>query len=450
MRLIQLLVPSEHHDAVVRVLRDESIDYVATPEADGDDGAVVIHFPLPAQAVDSVLAEVRATGLDDDAYTVIATAETARTPQFEALERRFVDGAEEDDRISNDEIRTKAKGLTPGRLTYYAMTLLSALVATAGLLLDSPAVVVGSMVIAPQVGSALTASVGAVLGDEPMFSSGVRTQVLGLAAAILAGAAFGWLLKTAQFVPPALSVETVTQIAQRTSPGLLSVVVALCAGAAGAFGLATDFPVSLVGVAVAAAIVPAAAAVGIGIAWGYPVVALGAFVLLVVNAVCINLAAGAVFWSLGYRPSEWAELSVRDHVGSLVRSRMALAVCVALVVLAAGPGLLLVDHVSFENDTKRAVQDLLDSEQYEAVELRAVHIAFSDLGLTDEKREVTVTVTRPADSQYPALPRALETAVERQTGVDVTVSVEFVETRTASNSLSPDTVRRPVRHPLRS
>jgi uncharacterized hydrophobic protein (TIGR00341 family) len=432
MRFIQLLVSAEHYDDVVQVLRDENIDYVATPEVEGDGGGVVVHFPLPTQAVDSVLDALRAAGLDEDAYTVIATAETARTQGFEELERRFVEGDEEDDRISNDEIRTKAKGMTPGRLTYYAMTLLSALVATAGLLLDSAAVVVGSMVIAPQVGSALTAAVGSVLGDEPMLRAGVRTQILGLAAAILAAAAFGWTLKTAQFVPPALNVETVTQISARTSPGLLSVVVAVAAGAAGAFGLATEFPVSLVGVAVAAAIVPAAAAVGIGIAWGYPVVALGAFVLLAVNAVCINLSASAVFWGLGYRPTGWERVTGRGLLGSLVRSRVALAVAVVLVVAAAGPGVLLVDHVSFENDTKTAVQDLLGQERYTDLELRSVHVAFSDLGLTGGSREVTVVVSRPDGSTYPGLPATIATAVETRTGVDVSVSVEYVATRTAS------------------
>ena len=72
-------------------------------------------------------------------------------------------------------------------------------------------------------------------------------------------------------------------------------------GAAGAFGISTDLPVSLIGVAVAAALIPAAAAVGIGLAWGYPAVAGGAFVLLV----AINLAGSLTLWYLGDRPDGW-------------------------------------------------------------------------------------------------------------------------------------------------
>lgn len=52
--------------------------------------------------------------------------------------------------MSDEEIRAKAIKLNPGQRTYYAMTLLSVLVATVGRLLDAPAIVVGSMVIAPR------------------------------------------------------------------------------------------------------------------------------------------------------------------------------------------------------------------------------------------------------------------------------------------------------------
>ncbi|WP_101297360.1 TIGR00341 family protein [Halegenticoccus soli] len=426
MRLIQLLVPTDRLEAVRELLGEEDIDYVATREADGDGESVVLYFPLPTQAVDAVLEDLRATGLDEDGYTVIANAETAITPDYEKLEERFVDGREEDESISNDEIRAKAKRMTPDRLTYYAMTLLSAFVATAGLLLDSPAVVVGSMVIAPQVGSALTASVGTTLGDRRMLVGGVRSQAFSLLAAILAAAAFGWFLKTAQFVPPALSVETVSQISGRTSPGLLTLVVGVCAGAAGAFGLATEFPVSLVGVAVAAALIPAAAAVGIGVAWALPAVALGALVVVIANVVSINLAAFAVFWYLGYRPDGWDERDRAGRAAMLARSPTAVALVVGLLVLLVGPGTVMAGQISFENDAKTTVQDLL-AQEYDELELRSVHVEFGGVGPVETRREVTVTVARPDGSAYPSLADEIGGEVAVRTGKRVTVTVEFVD-----------------------
>lgn len=77
--------------------------------------------------------------------------------------------------------------------------------------------------------------------------------------------------------------------------------VDLCAGAAGALRLATALPVSLVGVMIAAALIPAAAAVGI--ARSIPSVAVDAIVLLVVNVTTINLTGAPVLWWLGYPPT---------------------------------------------------------------------------------------------------------------------------------------------------
>jgi len=153
VRLLQVFVPDDTRDEALRVLEDENIDYVLTAEnSDRSDGDLVT-FPLPTQAVDHVLTSLREVGIDDD-FIVVSSIETARTPQIEQLEERYVNGEEVDDSIAREEIRTRALNMTPSRLTYYAMTVLSAVVATAGLLLDSPAIVVGSMVIAPQVSAA--------------------------------------------------------------------------------------------------------------------------------------------------------------------------------------------------------------------------------------------------------------------------------------------------------
>ena len=432
MRLVQILVPESSEDAVFDVLDDEGIDYLLTAEGSDREVGTVVQFPLPTEAVDQVLSKLRDAGLDGE-YTVVIRAESVETSGFDDLEDRFITGEEQDDSVVRDEIRATALGMIPGRVTYYAMTLLSVLVATAGLLIDSPAVVVGSMVIAPQVGAALTASVGVVIDDRWMMSTGFRSQILGLALAVAGAAAFGWMLKTAEMVPPALDVATVTQISERTSPGVLSVTVGFAAGAAGAFGLATALPVSLVGVMIAAALIPAAAAVGVGIAWGYPAVTLGAGLLLVVNAAAINLAATVTFWYLGYRPEGWAPDEGLDNVTRARIGASALTLALLLAVFA-GAGVVVADHVAFENDANEAVGDVLDREAYEDVELVAVRAEFTDRRFTGGDHRVTVIVSHSADERHPDLPEAISAAIAERTGSEVRVQVEYTERRTADAS----------------
>ncbi|WP_267639777.1 TIGR00341 family protein [Haloarchaeobius amylolyticus] len=430
MRLVRVLVDESQVDDLLDVLEDENIDHVITSEARQDDDAVVIEFPIPIQAVDYVLDQLREAGLDDERYTVISTAETAKTNHYDELEDRFVAGVEEDDTVASEEIRGKALGMHRNALTYYSMTGLSAVVAAIGLLLDSPAIVVGAMVIAPQVGRALITSVGMALGDRRMVKLGVRTQLAGYAMAVVGATLLGVGIRFGQLLPVSLHVAGVGQVAKRVSPGLLSLAVAVCSGAAGAFGLATALPVSLVGVMIAAALIPAAAAVGIGIAWGEPMVAIGAFVLLVANAVAVNLSGFAVLWYLGYRPDDWEGLSSlrapRKHWPTFVT-------LVVLLLIVTAAGTVLAGKASFDTQTNEAVTDVLEKEEYAALELVAVETEMTGLDVagTDPARSVTVVVNRPVDQEFPRLASTFERAIEQQTRTNVSVDVEFNEVQSS-------------------
>jgi hypothetical protein len=91
------------------------------------------------------------------------------------------------------------------------MTNVSALIATAVLLLDLPAVVVRSMVIAPLIGPAMAASVGTV-GSAALF---------------------GLLLRFSPLIPPGTDVLAIPQVRERLAPDVLSLAVALGAGRRG-------------------------------------------------------------------------------------------------------------------------------------------------------------------------------------------------------------------------
>ena len=412
MRLVQLLLPPDSRDAILRALDDEEVDYVLLS---GEDETVV-QFPLPTQAVEPILDELREAGLDDR-YVVVTSAESVTSERFDDLEARYVVGNESNEAIQPEELAAKAREMTPDAVTYYVMTLLSAAVALSGLLLDSSAIVVGSMVIAPQVGSALTAATGVVIADREMIWTGMRAQVGSLVAAVLGAAALGWLLQSLALVPPALNVATVNQVSQRISPGVLSLLVGLAAGAAGSLGLATALPVSLVGVMVAAALIPAAAVVGLGLAWGLPVVTVASAILLVSNFAAINVVAPAVLWALGYRPTDWGDASLRQYTPVF-------AVVVVLVASFAGAVVLSADQTTFERDANRAVVETLDDPRYERINLVGVR---ATAPLVGGEYGVTVVVERPADRSYPQLAERFERAIAERTGETVPVDVEFVE-----------------------
>lgn len=426
MRLVKILISEQHRESVLSVLDDEGIDYLLVDAARTETGTdeLLVEFPLPDQAVEHVREKLNETGIGEE-YVVTLAAESARTERFDELENRFITGTERGDSISPEELRTTALDLHPDPLPYYSMTVISALVAVAGLLVDSAALVVGAMVIAPQVGSALTASIGATMADWGMLKRGLRAQILSLSLAVAGAVAFSITMQSLGFISPTIEVETIAQVGERTSPGFLTLAVGIAAGIAGALGLATALPVSIVGVMIAAALIPAAAATGIGIAWNDPSVAVGASVLLVANIVSVNVAGFLTLRRFGYRSG--------DEEAAQLPTAGAVLVGAALVAAVTVSGGLFVAQASFEKDVNSAVDSTLDEEKYSELELIQTRADFVFVPGSPPP-DVRIVVQRPADEPYPQLATDLAGTIETTTGREVTVHVEFIDSQRSDTS----------------
>ena len=294
-------------------------------------------------------------------------------------------------------------------------------VMTAGLLLNSPAVVVGSMVIAPLIGPAMTANVGTVVDDHELFVRGVKLQAFGLVLAIASAAVFALLVRTANVVPPIADVTSVQQVRERVAPDFLSLVVALGAGAAGVLSLTSGVSTALVGVMIAVALIPPAATVGIGIAWGQPLVSLGSGVLVLVNILSINLAVLVGLWYQGYRPEYW--FRERDARSATVK-RIGVLV-VSILVLSAFLGGVTLD--SFTRATTDAeIQERVEANVDPPARVLNVEVEHSNAVIFQEPRHAVVTVGVPPGTDPPELADRLDRVVDRAAGQDVETSVQYI------------------------
>ena len=410
-----MFVSDDERDAVLSTLDDADVDYVVVG-ASSERGGSLVEFPLPTDAVGDVFDELHDAGLPDDAYTVVGSAETASTETLDLLQDRYANNFSP---ITAASLRSKARDMANDWRSYVWLVLLSALIATGGLVADSPAIVVGSMVIAPLVGPVLTAGVGAVTGDGEMLFDSVRFQVAGLVVAVGGATAFGFLLGAFGFVPSGLGVTALELVSLRVAPSIVAVTVALAAGSAAAFSLTTEGPTSLVGVMVAAALVPAAATTGIAFVWGTPALAVGSFLLLSVTVVGINVGVWVTLRYLGYQSE-----------GSVVgRLRKCTKLVVAGVVLLAVVGAVFAGtygQLSYERDATAAVEEVVDDRQYAELDVVSVRPSYSSPFLSSP-RTVTVVVQRPSGRTSPDLPRRLRRQLASSTGRQVTVRVQYVE-----------------------
>ncbi|PSP84773.1 TIGR00341 family protein [Halobacteriales archaeon QS_1_68_17] len=431
MRLVQLTIPAGKRSVILETLDDEDVDYVVTDETTGREYTGVAYFPLPTNAVEPVLDKLREAGVEEDAYTVIIDAEAVISSRFDKLQERYAEENESADRIARQELRAKAVEMAPSGRVFVVMTAISAMVATAGLLLDSPAVVVGSMVIAPLIGPAIETSVGSVIDDAELFLRGVKFQLLGGLVAVVGATIFAVAVRTLLLVPPGMDILELTQVSSRLSPDFLSLVIALGAGVAGALTLSTGVSTALVGVMIAAALVPPVGVIGIGIAWERPTVVVNAAVLVLVNILSINLAALATLWYTGYRPeSIFKRPETRMEVGR--RMAVLVAAIVFLSVFLGGVTLTSIQGATFEQRVNQEVGTLLESPEYEGLALLDLTIErSSSLPLREQRTNITVTVGRPRTTEYPDLAERIKQRAAAETDQPVSVQVRFVEVDTA-------------------
>ena len=428
MRLVQVTIPAGKRDAILRALDDEGIDYVVSDETSGREYTGVAYFPLPNEAVEPVLERLREVGVDESGYTVIVEANTVISRRFEELQERYAE-EEDEDRIAREELTARASDLAPALSTYVIMTVVSALIATAGLLLDSPAVVVGSMVIAPLIGPAMATSVGTVVDDSEMFRRGVKLQVLGLVLAVVSAGLFAYLVRSVHLIPPLADVTSVPEIRERIAPDFLSLVVALGAGVAGVVSLSSGVSTALVGVMIAVALMPPAATVGIGLAWGQPLVSLGSTILLLVNVLSINLAALVVLWYKGYRPSQWFRT---DEAQSATITRIGVLVS-AIVLLSAFLGGVTLDsfeRASTEEEIRVGAEEIITEAGASVV---AIEIEHTNTAVFQQPSSVVVTVGVPPDVEPPDITAELDAMADRTAGRNVDTEVRFVTVENAQS-----------------
>ena len=426
MRLVQITIPAGKRESILRELDDEGIDYVVSEESSGREFTAIVYFPLPTNAVEDVLDSLEEVGLDEQAYTVVLNAEFVMSRRFEQLSERYDEEEESEERIARQELVAKAQELAPQIPSFIVLTIISAVVATAGVLLDSPAVVVGSMVIAPLIGPAMATSVGTVVDDGEMFLRGLKLQLMGFVVAVAAAAGFAALARGIYLVPPGIDVLSIDQVEGRLNPDFLSLAVALGAGAAGALSLSTGVSTALVGVMIAVALIPPIAVIGIGIAWELPRAVIGSTVLVLVNVVSINLAALGVLWYQGYRPAAFFQM---DKAKSAMYRRAAVLVGIVLVLSLALGTVTYASYQqgNFESDARTAVTQQLSTGEYKELSLLAFNVEYDDALPIRNPKRIVLTIGRPAQSTYPDLPQKLRSTIVERTGRDVHVQIIFVE-----------------------
>ncbi|MBV5316278.1 MAG: DUF389 domain-containing protein [Desulfobulbaceae bacterium] len=178
-------------------------------------------------------------------------------------------------------------------VAFILMNILAATIASYGLFANSPAVVIGAMIIAMLLGPITGISLALVDNDLNFLWKSILTLLAGALVVIATGFIIGLIHK---------DVPISREILARTAPNLADLVIALAGGAAGAYATVSPrLSVAFVGVAIATALVPPLCAANILFARGEMALGSGALLLTFTNIVAIQFASSVVFWFTGFR-----------------------------------------------------------------------------------------------------------------------------------------------------
>ena len=312
LRLVKLLVSTSGRDRALEILDDHDVTARWAVTMEGE--RLMIEMVLPGEGNEPILDDLENAFRDEDGFRLLFFPLEAAVPRIEEVEdeeepdngtgsKDSKDGQESEEkrkkaapRINREELYTNLGDSAQASPFYMSMVALSAVVASAGLLMGDGAVIIGAMVIAPLIGPSLAVAFATTLGDLRLGRQAITTSILGATVAFAISLAVGWIVT----VDPEGA-----EVISRTRLTFGHLALALAAGAAGALAMTRGAGTGLVGVMVAVALLPPLVNSGLLLGGGFIGLGLGALLLVAGNLVCLNLAATAVFLILGIRPNTW-------------------------------------------------------------------------------------------------------------------------------------------------
>lgn len=173
---------------------------------------------------------------------------------------------------------------------FWLLLALATGIATAGIVSDSTATVIGAMIIAPLATPIQGVAVGIAFGEVGPLLRSLATLLLAIAVTITFAALLSALL------PQLEPLTHNSQVTGRVSPTIVDLVAAAFTGLAGSAAITRrDIGDILPGVAIAISLVPPLAVVGVTADHGDWSGSLGALLLFATNVLAITLIGVAVF-----------------------------------------------------------------------------------------------------------------------------------------------------------
>lgn len=187
--------------------------------------------------------------------------------------------------------------------SFFFMVVLSVIMATCGLIINNASVIIGSMLIAPILSPIMAIALGISIADNNVIKSALKTLAKSAIYSILLSAITTLVLWQFAETGGGLFQDVFnSEILSRTKPTAVYLFIAIIAGLTTSFArMKPELNETLPGTAIAIALVPPLATIGVGVATLNLSIISGALSMFVLNAVGIIVAALVMFSLMNIR-----------------------------------------------------------------------------------------------------------------------------------------------------
>jgi uncharacterized hydrophobic protein (TIGR00271 family) len=283
--------PGATNDLVERLSADPGVrNLVVLPGAARRPEGDSVQFDLLTRFANPVLRELR-TQVQAHGSVVIQDIDAAIDAPGEPQDQREERYAEIPPVWEMVESKIRAGGEYPP--SFYALLVIAGLIGAVGILTNSQILIVAAMVVGPEYGAIMATALGIDKGDRRAVRQGLAALTAGFAMAVLATLVFGLLIRWSGETPRLYEAGVRPVSGLINSPNVFSVIVAVLAGIVGVVSLTESRANALIGVFISVTTIPAAADMGLSIAYGSWSEARGSTFQLLLN-VAVLVAVGAL------------------------------------------------------------------------------------------------------------------------------------------------------------
>jgi uncharacterized hydrophobic protein (TIGR00271 family) len=253
---------------------------------DGD----AVQFDVQSQSANSVFRRLEAFGLDGGAVGIRQVDATLGEEAAPASKHFFV---QRDVAPVWDIVEAKIRSDAVYAPSFYVLLIIAGLIGAVGILTNSQILVVGAMVVGPEYNAIMGVALGLEKRRKRPVMRGALALLAGFSAAIVITLVFGLIIRWSGRTPRLYLAGVRPVSALIDSPNLFSLVVAVLAGIVGVVSLTEARAGALIGVFISVTTIPAAADLGLSLAYSSWGQARGSAFQLVLN-VTVLMVVGAL------------------------------------------------------------------------------------------------------------------------------------------------------------